>query len=816
MRFAEVAVDAPTGSRRTFSYAVPDGMDARAGHLVQAPFGARMLQGIVFALADAPQVAQTKDIAAVLFEDTLLDETRLRLAEWISEYYMCSLFEATAPMLPPGGRVRPKTSLSLAHADTDTDALTPLQQRVVDYIAKREAAGRVAAQERLVKALGDSAAASVASLVSKGIVKREYSLPDPSVRHKRSASVSLCADKAAEIEEWLSGVKRPAPKQRGLLERLRRDGGAMDAAAARKEYGAGAVRALLNKRWLAIQTTTVDRDPLDGRVFERAEPLRLTDRQAAIAADIRAAIADSGDGRKSFVIQGITGSGKTEVYLDAVGECLRMGRQAIALVPEIALTYQTIERFAARFAGRIAALHSGLTDGERFDQWWKIRRGEYDIVIGSRSAVMAPVPNLGLIVIDEEHEWTYKQHDAMPRYHARDVARRLSDLTGAVVVMGSASPDVATYFGGLRRRHNLHLLTERFADVGGGANAKRAALPSVSVVDMRRELREGNSDMFSRALSSALDECLASGSQAMLFLNRRGTAAFYQCYSCGYSLKCRRCDVSVTYHAKIKRFICHYCGYGRKPPDMCPQCLNYRMRYYGIGTEAVADEVALRYPDAGVLRWDRDIAASPKAHEDLLRRFRSGEARVLVGTQMIAKGLHFPEVTLVGVVSADIGLSIPDYRAGERAFQLLYQVAGRAGRGRRAGRVIIQTFQPDNYAIQAAAAQDYQAFYTREMAYRREQTNPPYSRLIRLLYAHTNQARCEGEALRLAEALREQQAAWGYSDVEVLGPTPAYPMRLRGRYRWHIVLRGAEPRALLDKVDAPRDWHVDVDPVALT
>ena len=817
MRFAEVAVDAPTGSGRTFSYAIPDGMDARPGHLVQAPFGARALPGIVFALADAPQVSETKDIAAILCEDTLLDDTRLRLAEWISEYYMCSLFEAAAPMLPPGGRVRPKTSLALTDADTDTDGLTPLQKRVVEYIAKRDAAGRVAAQERLVKALGDSAAASVASLVSKGIVSRTYSISKPSMRHKRSTSVSLCADKAADIEEWLNNSKQRAPKQRGLLERLRQDGGAMDAAAARKEYGSGAVRALLGKGWLASHTTTVDRDPLDGRVFERAEPLRLTDRQAEIAADIRAAIAGGTDGRKSFVIQGITGSGKTEVYLDAVAECLRMGRRAIALVPEIALTYQTIERFAARFAGRIAVLHSGLTDGERFDQWWKIKRGEYDIVIGSRSAVMAPVPNLGLIVIDEEHEWTYKQHDAMPRYHARDVALRLSELTGAVVVMGSASPDVATYFGGLRRRHSLHLLTERFADTGGdGDNAKRAALPSVSVVDMRRELREGNSDMFSRALRLALDECLASGSQAMLFLNRRGTAAFYQCYSCGYSLKCRRCDVSVTYHAKIKRFICHYCGYGRKPPDMCPQCLNYRMRYYGIGTEAVADEVALRYPDVGVLRWDRDIAASPKAHEALLRRFRSGEARVLVGTQMIAKGLHFPEVTLVGVVSADIGLSIPDYRAGERAFQLLYQVAGRAGRGKREGKVIIQTFQPHNYAIQAAAAQDYQAFYSREMAYRREQTNPPYSHLIRLLYAHTNQARCEGEALRLAGLLREQQAAWGYSDVEVLGPTPAYPMRLRGRYRWHIVLRGAEPRALLDKVDAPRDWSVDVDPVALT
>ena len=278
MRFAEVAVDAPTGRGRTFSYAIPDGMDARPGHLVQAPFGARALPGIVFALSDAPQVSETKDIAAILCEDTLLDDTRLRLAEWISEYYMCSLFEAAAPMLPPGGRVRPKTSLALTDADTDTDALTPLQKRVVEYIAKRESAGRVAAQERLVKALGDSAEASVASLVAKGIVKRDYSISKPSMRHKRSTSVSLCADKAADIEEWLNNSKQRAPKRRALLERLRQDGGAMDAAAARKEYGSGAVRALLDKGWLATQTTTVDRDPLDGRVFARVEALRLTDR----------------------------------------------------------------------------------------------------------------------------------------------------------------------------------------------------------------------------------------------------------------------------------------------------------------------------------------------------------------------------------------------------------------------------------------------------------------------------------------------------------------------------------------------------------
>lgn len=823
MRYAEVAVDAPTGRGRTFSYAIPEGMDLRAGHLVEAPFGARKVQGIVFALADAPQVAETKEIGAIVFEDAPLDDTRLRLAEWISEYYICSLFEAAAPMLPAGGRARARTLLTLADgvapdaADApDADGLTPFQQRVAGYIARRGAAG--AQQDRLIRALGDRALASVNSLVRRGIARREYSLRGPSVRHRYRAQISIAADRRADVDEWLRDGKARAPRQRALLERLRADSGAvgMDGTAARKEYG-GAVRALLNKGWLAEESVAVERDPLDGREFSRKPPPRLTERQAQIAAAIRKGLSDPA-GRRTFVIQGVTGSGKTEVYLDAAQHCVEMGRRVIALVPEIALTYQTIERFAARFEGRVAVLHSGLSDGERFDQWWKIRRGDYDIVIGSRSAVFAPLPDVGLIVVDEEHEWTYKQHDAAPRYHARDVALRLSELTGAAVALGSASPDVATYYGGLRRRHSLHLLTERFVDGEGegGASDGRRELPSVSVVDMRAELREGNSDMFSRELADALDECLAAGNQAMLFLNRRGTAAYLQCFGCGYSLRCRRCDVNVTYHAKEGRFICHYCGARRRPTQMCPQCLGYRMRYYGIGTEAVADEVARRYPDAGVLRWDRDIAGSPKAHESLLRRFRSGEARALVGTQMIAKGLHFPQVTLVGVVSADVGLSIPDYRAGERAFQLLYQVAGRAGRGRYEGRAIVQTFQPDNYAIQAAAAQDYQAFYAREMAHRREQGNPPHAKLIRLLRTHTNQAQCEADAMDLAARLRERQAEWGYADVEVLGPVPAYPMRLRGRYRWHIILRGQTPRALLDGVDTPRGWVVDVDPVALT
>ena len=816
LKFAEVAVDVPTQPGRTFSYRIPGELDVSPGQLVRVPFGSRTLQGVVFSLADHSQVpeTETKDIDSVVFDEPLLDDVRLRLAGWTSDWYMCSLFEAAAPMLPPGSRVRARIHLTIANATPDAESLTPLQSRVMDYISKRGST----TQDALVRAVGDSAAASVSSLVRRDILNRDYSLPDPTVKHRYRTLITLAPNTASDIDDWLANTR--ARKQIALVEHLREINQPVDITETRREFGASIVKTVMDKGWLTTRTVAIDRDPLAGRAFPESEPLQLTVEQSEAATAIHGAFENPSEMGNTFLIEGVTGSGKTEVYLDAVDVCVQLGKQAIVLVPEIALTYQTIERFASRFPGKVAVLHSGLSDGERFDQWWKIKRGRYDVVIGSRSAIFAPVPNLGLIVIDEEHEWTYKQHDASPRYHARQVALRLSELAQALLVLGSASPDVGSYYAGMRGQYRLHRLTKRFSpialDADDGSPRRFGSLPSVTIVDMRDELRDGNIDMFSRTLDRYLDRCIASGEQAMLFLNRRGTSSHLRCFSCGYSLRCRSCDVSVTYHASSKRFICHYCGRRRRPPQMCPQCLRHRLRYYGIGTEAVADEVAKRYPDAGVLRWDRDIATSPRAHEELLTRFRSGEAQVLVGTQMIAKGLHFPSVSLVGVVSADVGLTIPDYRAGERAFQLLHQVAGRAGRGGTHGKVIIQTFQPENYAIQAAAEQDYQAFYLREMAYRRQQGNPPYSRLIRLLHTNANQAKCEAEAMRLAERLREHQLEWGLTDMEILGPMPAFPGRLRGRYRWHIILRGANPRALIDAVDVPKSWSVDVDPVSLT
>ena len=808
MRFAEVAVDAPVGPTRTFSYSIPASIEVCPGQLVDVPFGPRTSQGIVLELASSPQVSETREILGPADSGTVLTESQLRLAQWTSDYYICSLFEAAALMLPPGGRVRQRTYVTAAPGDgaRNGTSLTPYQGKVMEYVRQRK---RVA-EDRVVAALGQGATRALRRLEDAGLVSRAYGRTGHSARATFQEMVKL-SDAAPDA---LDDLKR-APRQAALLDRLSLDGGRLVASDARKEYGASAVRALLAKGWLDVEVVPVNRDPLAGKVFPPSPAIELTPTQKAAAYEIRAAIATQT--ARTFLVEGVTGSGKTEIYLDAVRHCMELGKRAIVLVPEIALTHQTIERFASRFPGQVAVLHSGLSPGERHDQWWKIRRGEYGVVIGSRSAIFAPQADLGLIIIDEEHEWTYKQHDASPRYHVREVALKLAQLCGATVVLGSASPDLESSHRALRGEFRPLRLPQRVIRHSdqGAAKVNTGALASVVVVDMRRELREGHRDVFSRPLLKALGECLESQSQAILFLNRRGSASFMQCHSCGHGLKCRRCDIPMTFHRDVGRLLCHYCGDRRKPPSKCPQCQGYSLAYHGIGTKAVTEQVSRYFPSAKVIRWDRDSASRPADYERLLERFRSGEAQVLVGTQMIAKGLHFPSVTLVGVVSADVGLHVPDPRAGERTFQLLCQVAGRAGRGPRRGRVIIQTYEPDNYAIRAAARQDYQKFYREEIVHRREQGNPPFARLIRLLYVHANRALCEREALRVSAVLREQIESWGYSDVEVLGPTPAYPARLRGRYRWQIILRGPQPRTLLDKVPLPQGWVVDVDPIGL-
>ena len=574
-------------------------------------------------------------------------------------------------------------------------------------------------------------------------------------------------------------------------------------------------------RWLAsidavtLTERAVERHPLEHFAVARRPPATLLPAQAEAARAICDAIAARR--HEAFLLFGVTGSGKTEVYLEALDACVRSGRRGIVMVPEIALTPQTVRRFRERFE-RVAVLHSGLSDGEMFDQWHGIARGEYDVVIGSRSAVFAPQPDLGLIILDEEHEWTYKQPDAQPRYHARDAAIELARRKNATVVLGSATPDVVSYDFASRGAYTLLTLPERVRPVAGADGAARpetsAAMPQISVVDLREELKAGNVSMFSGALKDAITRTLAAEEQAILFLNRRGLAGHVQCRDCGFVPACSSCAVALTYHKQYDRLVCHQCNRHWRLPVTCRQCGSPRIRLLGLGVEKVEAEAARAFPHARLLRWDRDVTRGRHAHEQILASFLAHDADILIGTQMLAKGLDMPSVTLVGVVNADVGLHLPDFRSGERTFQLLTQVAGRAGRGERSGRVIIQTYTPDHYAIDAAARYDYEGFAAAELDARRRAGYPPFARLVRLTLAHPNPRFAREDAMRVQRALAHRRAEIG-SDVEVLGPSPAYVPRVRGRWRWQLLLRGRDPATLVRDFVLPPNWVVDVDPVSL-
>ncbi len=620
-----------------------------------------------------------------------------------------------------------------------------------------------------------------------------------------------------EVEEAIIEL-RHARKQVEVLDFLQAEGEPVwiGWVYAQTEATLDTLRALEAHGLIRIEEEEVWRDPLAGREFAPAEPPRLTPDQERVWREIEAGIRE---GRhRAYLLHGVTGSGKTEIYLQALAEVVRQGRQAIVLVPEIALTPQTIRRFAARFPDRVAVWHSQLSLGERYDTWRRVRAGERDVVIGSRSAIFAPLPRLGLIVVDEEHEPSYKQERA-PRYHARDVAVERARLAGATVILGTATPDVVSYHRAQRGEYRLLELPQRIMGYRGLAAGTGVSLtsplPAVHVVDMRQELRAGNRSMFSRALQRALRDTLAASEQAILFLNRRGTATFVMCRDCGLVLRCPRCDVPLTYHSAGDDLVCHHCHRRQPTPDTCPHCWSGRIKFFGAGTQRVEAEVQKLFPQARLLRWDRDVTRTKGAHDLILDRFIAHQADVLIGTQMIAKGLDMPLVTLVGVVSADTALYLPDFRAGERTFQLLTQVAGRAGRSARGGRVIVQTYTPEHYCIRAASGHDYATFYRQEIAHRRELLLPPFRRLVRLVYVHASRQRCEEQTGRLAEVLRHKIARLGLPGVELIGPAPCFLGRLRGQHRWQIVVRAPDPHALLADQPLPLGWRVDVDPVSL-
>lgn len=554
-------------------------------------------------------------------------------------------------------------------------------------------------------------------------------------------------------------------------------------------------------------------------------PPMLTREQAAVWREIQRGIVGQRVEPNPFVVllHGVTGSGKTEIYLRAVETTLQQGRRAIILVPEISLTPQAVRRFEARFPGRVAITHSQLSQGQRYAVWDRVRRGEADVLIGARSALLAPMPRLGLVVLDEAHDDSYKQTEPipLPAYDARACAVELARLCGASVISGSATPDLVTYYRARHGSARLLSLSQRILPLPASAagepqrgQAEAQPLPPVRVVDLRQELRAGNRGIFSRALQIALFHTLDAGQQAILFLNRRGTATFVVCRDCGHVALCPRCEVPLTYHTHMRTtLLCHRCSYRAQPPETCPECGGHRIRYFGLGTERVEAAVRDLIPGARLLRWDHDTATGFD-HERYLQTFIEHRADVLVGTQMIAKGLDLPLVTLVGVISADTALNLPDYRSSERTFQLLTQVSGRAGRSHLGGQVVVQTYHPEHYAIQTAASHDYAGFYQQELARRRRLGYPPFSRLAALRYSHRDASRARSAAERVGRWLATEIQQRGLP-AHLIGPTPCFFSRIDGRYRWQIVIRANDPRTLLADVTLPHGWRIDIDPVGL-
>jgi len=813
MGFAEVSVNSPAAQRKTFSYAIPPGLGVEVGQAVWVPFGQKLLQGIILELTQHPSVEETREIAGVIEPRLVISPAHTLLARWISQYYLSPLFDAVAPMLPPGFERRALTFISMPSTshEPDISSLTQPEQEVLELIRER---GRVGLKE-LEKALGKKKAqTAVTRLVGRSLAIRSYELEPVRVRPKEELYVSLAVETVKARDEAVRLHEKRASKQAALLDFLAQQSGQVPWAEVRQKVKCdkAVADALASKGLVALQRVEVRREPISYLQIAPSYPLTLTPAQKSAFEAIKSGLlhaAPENSPPPVFLLHGVTGSGKTEIYLQALAEAVKLGKRGIMLVPEIALTPQTINQFASRFPGKVAVIHSKLSLGEQFDEWQRIRNGEFDVVIGSRSAIFAPQPELGLIIIDEEHEWTYKQHDKSPRYHTRDVAIKLAELTGAVAILGSATPDVETFYHAQRGDYNLLPLPERVVPTEG------ASLPKVEVVDLREELKAGNRSIFSRSLSSSITRAVAGGEQVILFLNRRGGSGSVQCRHCGFVIRCKRCDVPLTHHFDEESLLCHQCHYRTPVPQACPQCHSRRIKFLGIGTQKVEQEAGYAFPQARLLRWDSDATRGRYSHEKILDRFRAHRADILIGTQMIAKGLDLPLVTLVGVVSADIALNLPDFRAGERTFQLLSQVAGRAGRGTLGGQVIIQTYSPEYYAIQAAAEHDYSHFYELEIAYRRQLQYPPFTQLARLVHSHTNDVLCQREAERMKRLLIEERDSKGIAGISLIGPAPAFIHRLRGRYRWQLIVRGSELSAFLSDIPVPQGWTVDIDPVGL-
>ncbi len=811
-------VDRSVGDHGLLGYSVPPDMETMppVGSLVWVPIRRSYARAVVVQVQpDNPSGPYAlRPIIGPVSPTLVLDERRVGVALWLALETITSPFAAMEPFLPPGYGKDAVAAYRLVGGNVATRTLTPTQRGVVAALAD----GRTHALPDLQRATGRKLTSVLGDLLQTGLIEALPSQPpvDPSSQTDRYVRLTVEYD---QVEVIAAGLR--SERQRSLLEEIA--GRSADLAADDDPFmiaapilkDGGWPLAILRSLASAGHVEVVERPKLPSRWMDsgrRDLPPPLTAEQASVWADVEVAL--EAHDPVPRLLRGVTGSGKTEIYLRGVDWCLRNGRGAIILVPEITLATQVVRRFRSRFPGKVAVLHSSLPTGERLASWRALAEGRVSVVVGARSALFAPLPDVGLIVLDEEHESAYKQ-DSDPRYHARALAEELGERYGAVVLLGSATPSIET----TRRVQEgtavgLSLPSRVRPAAIEGDEAGALELPAVEIVDMRLELHRGNAGLLSEVLKERLTETLARGDQALILLNRRGMATVVLCQDCGHRLICPHCDIPLVFHQDRTLLICHRCDYRERPPASCPSCSG-RLTYFGAGTQRVESEVAAMFREARVLRWDQDTTRKRGAPESMLRSVEERQIDIVVGTQMIAKGLDLPHVTTVGVINADSILHLPDFRSAERTFQLLTQVAGRAGR-RGAGTVIVQSYTPHHYAVRAAASHDYDQFYEEEIVFRDQNFYPPFTRLVRFAYRHRDEAKCAAEAAIYAHILVQHVRLHGQVGVaDILGPTPAFAARVRDEYQWQIILRSPEMEALLPRLPTRPGWAVDVDPMSV-
>ena len=783
--FVEVALPLPV--RKTFTYETPEEFESEAapGKRVLVPFGRRFLTGFIMGPArKVPPGAKILPLRQVLEGDVSISGSLLKFLSWVSAYYLQPIGEVLRTAIPAGTQLASRETYFLTEKGREEMARLPddsADWKILQALKERGEKG--SAFSSLSRKIPSPLRPVLEKLEEKGWIEKREVIHEARVRGKTAGWVRTVGHR-----------EKPdlPPREKEVLDCIREAGEIPIAELKKRAPACASILPRLRDRGLAeVFLKEVFREPSLEEIENWADgpPAILNDDQNKALLEITASI-DSGK-FQPFLLHGVTGSGKTEVYLRAIQEALSRNRQALLMVPEIALTSQLVAYFRFRISQPMAVLHSGLSPGERYDEWRRVKKGLANLVIGARSSIFAPLDSLGIIIVDEEHDPSYKQEEKV-RYHARDLALVRGKMENAVVVLGSATPSLESYYNAVQKKFRLLPLPFR---------VDQKPLPEIEVRDMRLETGEGKErPVFSRSLEEAIGRNGERKEQALLFLNRRGFSSFALCLDCGFTYKCPNCSVSLTYHLPDKTFRCHYCDHALSGLDRCPECGGGGLRLFGVGTQRLEEEIKKKFPRIRVGRMDRDTTSGKASHQRILGRVRRGEVNLLIGTQMITKGHDLPRVTLVGVLAADLSLNVPDFRAGERTFQLLTQVAGRAGRGSLPGKVIIQTYNPGHYSIRMAQAQDYLAFYEQETFFRKEMSYPPFVRLINFRLEANSEARLMRYARELEDlarlVLREDKK--NGDEVEALGPSMAPLARLRGKFRCQMLFKGKKWSSLHD------------------